>query len=104
MSKRLVRSPEAPKRTMRSIIEFRSSELAIKGEGGADQREVRKGLRKVAQLLAGRADLLGIETDMICVGEHLLEREPCVIEPSGARERLDPPERTHGEGSLLSAE
>src|SRR5437763_5866424 len=59
MSSRLARSPDSPKRTVRSIIRRHSPELAIEVVGGADQRQVRERLGEVAQLLACRADLLG---------------------------------------------
>jgi hypothetical protein len=38
----------------------RSAEPAVQIRGGADQRQVGEGLREVAQLFAGRADLLGV--------------------------------------------
>src|SRR5262245_4831835 len=77
-----------------------SSELAVEVVGGADQCEVREGLREVAELFACRADLLGVEPDVVRVAEHLLEGQPRLVEPPRARECLDPPERAHREGRL----
>jgi hypothetical protein len=50
-----------------------SAKGAVEVERGADQRQVGKGLREVALLLAGTADLLGIQAQMIGVGQHLLK-------------------------------
>src|SRR5262245_30274255 len=112
MSRRLVRSPEAPKRSMRSIIEchpflaasWRSPELAVEVVGGADKCQVGEGLREVAELFAGRPDLFGVEPDVVRVAEHLLEGQPRLVEPSGAGERLHPPEGAHREGRLPAGE
>jgi len=44
-------------------------------------------------LLSGAADLLGIQAYVVGAGEHLLERQPRLVEAPGAGERLDVPER-----------
>jgi hypothetical protein len=44
-------------------------------------------------LLPGAADLLGIQACVVGVGEHLLERQPRLVEAPGPGERLDVPER-----------
>src|SRR3954470_2307471 len=79
-----------------------SPELSVEGVGGADQREVREGLGEVAELLAGRPDLLGVQAEVVGVGLHLLERQAGVVEPAGAREGLDVPERADREGALVA--
>src|SRR5690349_20377106 len=74
-----------------------SAERAIEIERRADEREVGERLREVAELLAARADLLRVQPEVVGVREHLLERQPRLLEPPGARERLDVPERAHRE-------
>ena len=46
-------------------------ELVVEGDGGVDQRQVGEGLGEVAQLLAGLADLLGVQAEVDAVGERL---------------------------------
>jgi hypothetical protein len=43
-------------------------ELVVEGDGGVDQRQVGERLREVAQLLAGLADLLGVQPQVVGVG------------------------------------
>src|SRR5215211_2079841 len=59
-------------------------ELVVEGDGGVDQRQVGEGLGEVAQLLAGLADLLGVQAQVVGVGEHLLEDQPGLLEASRA--------------------
>jgi hypothetical protein len=40
---------------------------------------VGEGLREVAERLAGRADLLGVQPEVVGVGEHLLEDRPASL-------------------------
>jgi hypothetical protein len=42
-------------------------ELVVEGDGGVDQRQVGERLREVAQLLAGLADLLGLQPQVVGV-------------------------------------
>src|SRR4051812_16163441 len=79
-------------------------ERPVEVEGSADQGQVGEGLREVAQRLAGRTDLLGVEPEVVGVAEHLLEDEAGIFEPSGARQGLDEPERAKVEGALLAHE
>src|SRR5580704_17047543 len=68
----------------------------------ADQRQMRKCLRKIAQMLARRAQLFCEEAQVIGVTQHLLEQESgsfCVV-TSG--QTFDQPERTHAESSFGS--
>src|SRR5438034_7211863 len=81
------------RRAPQELTRRRSVELTVQIEGGADQRQVREGLREVAELLARRPDLLRVQADVVRVGEHLLERQSRLVEPPGASERLYPPER-----------
>src|SRR5215212_5235648 len=68
-------------------------ERAIQVYRGADKREVGEGLGEVAQGLASTPELLGIELQMVGVGEHLLQGEARLLEASGLREALHEPER-----------
>ena len=78
------------------------AELSIQVEGGVDQREVGERLGEVPERLPGEADLLRVEPDVVRVGEHLLEREPRLVDASRARQRLDVPERADRERALLA--
>src|SRR5262245_34030257 len=62
---------------------------------GADQSHVRERLREVAQRLAGRSGLLGVQPKVVGVGKHLFENEARLLHPACARQRLDQPECTH---------
>src|SRR5262249_38699119 len=62
---------------------------------GADQSHVRERLREVAQRLARRSCLLGVQPQVVGVGKHLLENEARLLHPTCARQRLDQPECTH---------
>src|SRR5918993_5756489 len=79
-------------------------ELGVEVDRGADQREVAEGLREVADLFAGRRDLLGVETEVVAVGQHLLEGEPRVVEAAGAGQGVDVPEAADREGALGAAQ
>jgi hypothetical protein len=51
-------------------------------------------------LLSGAADLLGTHAHVVGAGEHLLERQPSLVQAPGAGERLDVPERARREGAF----
>jgi len=76
------------------------AEATVEVERGADQRQVGQRLGEVPWLLSGAADLLGIQAYVVGVGEHLLEREPRLVEAPGAGERLAVPERARREGAF----
>src|SRR5215207_4476038 len=79
-------------------------ELVVEVHGGVDEGEVAECLREIAELLPREPDLLGVEAEVVRVGQHLLERELGFIEASGACERVDVPERAQREGALGAAE
>src|SRR5262249_31572354 len=81
-----------------------SAELPIEVDRGADQRQVGERLREVPEQLAARADLLGVEAEVVRVGEHLLEREPRFPHAAGARERLYVPEAADRERAFVTVE
>src|SRR5215207_4111249 len=78
------------------------SERLVEVEGGADKGQVREGLREVAQGLPAAPDLLRIKPQVVGVGEHLLEDEPGLLDPSCTGEGFDEPERAQAEGALFS--
>src|SRR6476620_10973641 len=80
-----------------------SAQGPVEVDRGADQREVGEGLGEVALLLAGAADLLGVEAHVVGVGEHLLEGQPRLVQASRTGEGLDVPEGADREGALLAA-
>ena len=59
---------------------------------------------KFPLLLSGAADLPGIQAQVVGVGEHLLERQPRLVQAPGAGERLDVPERARREGAFPAAD
>jgi hypothetical protein len=61
-------------------------------------------LREVAQLLAGGADLLGEEADVVGVGEHLVEGVVHLLVPPGAGQGVDVQEAAQREGALAAAQ
>src|SRR6266852_7109692 len=68
---------------------------AVEAMSGADQRQMGKGLGKVSQVLAARAELLGIQTKVVGVAQHLLEDEARLVHVAGAGQRLHVPEGAH---------
>jgi hypothetical protein len=79
-------------------------EAAVEIERGADQREVGKGLREVAEVLGAWPQFLAIQSEVIRVAEHLLEEKARLLHIPHSGETLDVPERTHRECALLTAE
>src|SRR4029453_13126082 len=79
-------------------------ERAVEGDGGVDQRQMREGLGEVAQLLPGLADLLGVQAQVVGVGEHLLEGQPGQFQAAGAGQGIHVPEGADREGALVAAE
>ena len=59
-----------------------------------------KACGKLPELLAGEPDLLGVQAQVVGVGEHLLEGQPRLLEPAGAGQRVDVPEGADREGPL----
>ena len=86
----------------RSVVPRALVEEAIQVVSGADQRQMAERLRKVAERLARRRDLLGKQAQRIGVGQHFLEDQPRVADLARPRQRLDEPESAHREGSLAT--
>src|SRR6202040_645575 len=83
------------------------AEGAIQVECGADQCEMRKGLRKIAKRLALRTCLFRIKAQVIRIAQHAFEEEPGLIEPlgmslAGASQSLNEPKGTHVEGAFFA--
>src|SRR5687768_6366599 len=94
----------APRMAIRSLMPGTLTQSAVEVEGRADQREVRECLREVPQQLSRRPDFLGIQTEVVRVGEHFLENEARLVHSTGPSERLHVPERADGEGPLVPLE
>src|SRR6516162_620157 len=60
--------PEHPADLPSAVIE-----LVVEVDRGADQGQVTERLREVAELTAGAVDLLGVQAQVVDIGEHLLE-------------------------------
>ena len=74
-------------------------------EHRVDQRQVREGLREVAQVPAvARIDLLRIEPQRAGVGQELLQQVVRAVGLADLRQRRDQPERTDRERALLAAQ
>src|SRR3954463_2044535 len=71
---------------------------------GIDEGQMGERLREVADLLTGQGDLHGVETDMVGVGEHLLEGRPRVLDAAGAGQGVDVGERAEREGAFGAAQ
>ena len=80
------------------------AERGVEADGRGDQREMRERLREVAELFTGVTDLLPVQPEVVGVREHLLEHEAGVVDPPGARERVDVPERAHRERAFGAAQ
>src|ERR687897_1229210 len=79
-------------------------DLVVEVERRVDERQVAERLREVAKLLAGQPNLLGVETEVVGVGAHLLQRQPRILEPPRASQRVYVPERADGKGPLRATQ
>src|ERR1700729_1277554 len=79
-----------------------STKLPVEIGGDADQCQVGEGLGEVAQLLARRADFLGVEPQVVGVSEQFLEHEPGLVQAPGASECFYVPEGAHRERALFT--
>src|SRR5690242_1784841 len=61
-------------------------------------------LWEVAERLAGRPDLLGVEAEVVGIGQHLLEGQAGLVQVPGPGHRLHVPERADRERALLALE
>ena len=88
---------------------LRGIDRLVEGEAGADQSEVGECLGKVAQRLAGGADLFGEQAHVIAQAQQLLQANACLhqhVRPgqgSHARQALDEPEAAGAKGALDAA-
>src|SRR5215467_5075069 len=78
--------PDIPPSVARSGPALQST---VQVKRGANQSHVRERLREVAQGLARRSCLLGVQPQVVGVGKHLLENEARLLHPACARQRLD---------------
>src|SRR5215471_5874705 len=77
---------------------------SVQCDRSVNERQMCECLREVSQLLATETDFLGVEAEVIGVGEHLLERKSSVFEAPGLRESLYVPERAQRERALRATE
>src|SRR5258706_8744918 len=61
-----------------------------------------KRLWKVPQNFTSGPNLLGIQSNVVGVGQHLLENQACLLETTCTRQGLDQPESTDAKGSFLA--
>src|SRR5579862_8995942 len=61
---------------------------------------MRECLREVPQVLSAAAQPLGVEAEMVCVAEHLVEEQARFFEPVRACEALDEPEGARGKAAF----
>src|SRR5438067_4435781 len=64
-------------------------EPLVESDGSVDQGQVGERLREVADLLSRGVDLLGVEADMVGIGQHLREGQPGVVQPPRTGKRVD---------------
>src|SRR5262249_38173694 len=73
---------------------------AVQFKRSADQRQVRKCLREIAQMLARGTQLFGKETQVIRVTQRFFQEKSSSFHPTAPGQTFDQPERTHAEGSF----
>src|SRR5277367_6395842 len=66
-----------------------SVEVLVQADSRVDEREMRERLREVTALLAGLADLLRVQAEVVAVGVHLLERQLRVLQAPAPARRVD---------------
>src|SRR5215213_9981979 len=59
------------------------AEGAVEVDGGTNKGQVRERLWEVAKGLAGVTDLLGVQPEVVGVGDPLLQGEACLFDTSG---------------------
>src|ERR1700758_1487954 len=76
------------------------AEPPVQVERGAYQPDVSECLREVAQRFATRTRLLGVQAEVVGVGQHLLEDEAGLLGAARPGQSFHQPERTHIERPL----
>src|SRR5690242_15100072 len=95
----------ACRRTLLRARSRRSRIVPVKRGGGADQREMNKALRKVAQeLMRLRSHLLGVKTDVVRQRQQRIHQLRGLVVAARERERLDEPERAADEHAFATAQ
>src|SRR5690554_5523034 len=75
---------------------------AVEVHRSADQSHVCERLWVVSKRFPGRTGLLGIQAEMVRIGEHLFEDEPGLVQTPSAGQRLAQPKGTHIERPFLT--
>src|SRR5262245_29013639 len=95
--------PNPIKMTLRfGLLRAVSGQLAIDIVGSADERDMRKGLGVVTQVLPAGAEFLGEKPQVVGVSQGLLEEVARLFRIAGTSQAFHVPEGTHGESSLRS--
>src|ERR1035441_1682362 len=81
---------------------FGLGQSLIQRPRGANEGNVGKGLRKVAQMLAARPQLFRVETEMIGVAQSLFKDQARLLHIARPRQAFDIPERAHGKRPLVA--
>ena len=76
-------------------------QAAIQIVGGADQGQMREGLRKISQVFAPWPQFLGVETEMVGIAESLFKEEPGLFQITRSPQAFDVPEGAHGKRALI---
>src|SRR5215470_5491448 len=80
------------------------AEPAVQVERGAYQPDVSERLREVTQRFATRTRLLGVQAEVVRVGQHLLEDEAGLLGAARPGQCFHQPERTHIERPLAPSQ
>ena len=70
-------------------------ETFVEGPGGADEGDVGQGLREITEVFAARAELLGVEAEVVGIAEGFFKDETGLLQIVTAGEALDIPKGTH---------
>ncbi len=89
-------------RSNRIKLLFRPGEAVVEVPSGADESDVGEGLREVAEVLAGGAELFGIKAEVVGIAEGFLEDEAGLFQVASASEAFDIPEGAGGKGAFAA--
>ena len=93
--------PTRPRRSWRSASEPSGEVMAGQAVGGVDERDVREGLREVAdEAPRHRVVLLGEEAEVVAQREQALEERPRVVDAADQVQAVGEPERAGEERAL----
>src|SRR4030095_12024263 len=82
----------------------RSIQLLVEKPRGANEAEMGKSLREIAQQFSAQADLLGKKAHMVGVSQCFLEIEPRLFHTPAAGQTFHIPKRAHRESAFPSSQ